>query len=203
MATRIAASLRELNATPGQKLFNYLLEGRANPEDHPIKLITALLRMPGSESEEIETRALALNFVLEEWLAQLVQLHYGKRSLKPDVAYLQDLACYIPLDDLLGVRFDLDPLASLHPLELGDDAAVSAFTSDWEARAVGRVADMQPVSEIFKSRADALSGLLPNSRPKAFPTIEVEWPGWKTQFFMHACATFASPAEGAVSVTDG
>lgn len=181
VATRIVTSLRELDKTPARALMTDLSEGRANPEDHPSKLVTALLRMPGAEDCS-ETRASAMKLVLEEWLARLIQLHYGKRTAESDAAYLEDLDRLIPLDDLVGDSLDFNPLEALHTLELDNDAAISACTPGWEARAVARVVELHPVAQAFKSCASALSGILSNSAPAEFPSIDVVWPEWGTQF---------------------
>jgi hypothetical protein len=107
-----------------------LTAGRANPADNISKLMLAALRImappPTAAVNGIpnvvtnqQQQQQVMKVVLEEWLASMIQRHYGKSTPETDAVYCQSLLYYIPLEALFGsaAAADIDPLQQLHPLE--------------------------------------------------------------------------------------
>lgn len=153
---QIVHTLRTRHRNAAWAVSQEMQQGRANPADAISKLLLGALRISGdalsaaagtaasgsgatavaaedaahvaggSVSDAGAAQMQALGLVLQEWLASMVQSHYGKSTPKSDAEYLKSVLQYVPPDVLLanlptatGKRGGdaFDPLQQMHPLE--------------------------------------------------------------------------------------
>jgi hypothetical protein len=184
-AQQLAHTLRAGCRNAASSLSNGLLHGKANPADTISKYVLAALRVAkdpaaadGSVPEQQQQQVLRL--VLEEWLAAMMQRHYGKSTPETDAAYSRSLLQYLPVEALFGpaAAAAMDPLQQLHPLEAvklaglqrqggsEQQQARGQFQSGWEQAVLGRLAGTcadvpaHPVLAPFLQRAGRLLALL-------------------------------------------
>jgi hypothetical protein len=188
-AQQLAHTLRAGCRNAASLLSNSLLHGKANPADTISKHVLAALRVSKAStaasaaadgSEPHQQQLPVLRLVLEEWLAAMMQRHYGKSTPETDAAYSRSQLQYLPVEALFGpaAAAAIDPLQQLHPLEAVSLAGLQLqggpeqqqvggqLQSGWEQAVLGRLAGTSPnvpahpVLAPFLQRAGRLLALL-------------------------------------------
>lgn len=212
-ALAIAHTLRCMHRPAARAIAQQLAAGKANPADPAPKFVAALLSLgarlpagalgdkaPGAASPAApasrEQLHAAARLVLEEWMAALVQRHYGKRGPQSDADYLASLQQYLPLELLLPECGGgaVDPLCALHPLE-EQELPLGRVNPGWQAAAVRRLRGEEegvpahPMLARFEHCAAALLALLLGAEASAAPAPEEGrallaacWPEWEAAF---------------------
>ena len=143
------------------------------------------------EQGAVSAVQLGIRLVFEEWLASLVQRHYGKRTPETDRAYLQSLVQYLPPELLLARPVQVDPLQELHPLEQ-PAAGDGDFKDQWEQQAVARLKGeasgvaAHPAVLQFEQGGQRLLGLLHRGDQAQLKAVGDVWPGWECQGLLTA-----------------
>eukprot|EP00798_Chlamydomonas_sp_ICE-L_P016432 gene16432-22646_t len=184
-AEQLVHTLRLIHRCPAKSLAQKLKhEGLANPADPLSKLVAVAARLaPGTDQQKS-----VLQLVLQEWVAIMLQKHYGKQTLENDEKYIDSLMQYIPLEALLpGSEREIQPTSELHVLELEEQAIVKKLATGWEEACLQRLHHGVPGSDVpphrvmahFEQAANRLLRLLMPTEGAGAVEVSTVWPQWQ------------------------
>eukprot|EP00798_Chlamydomonas_sp_ICE-L_P007957 gene7957-1173_t len=184
-AEQLVHTLRLIHRCPAKSLAHKLKhEGLANPDEPLSKLVAVAARL----APETDQQKSALQRVLNEWVAIMVQKHYGKQTLENDEKYINSLMQYIPLEALLpGSEREIQPTSELHVLELKKKEVAKKLATSWEEACLQRLHHGIPRSDVpphsvmarFEQAANRKLLLLMPNKGAGSAEVSTVWPKWQ------------------------
>ncbi|CAM9675910.1 unnamed protein product [Chrysoparadoxa australica] len=141
-------SLQNIMGRPAKAARERLCEGFADPANSISKFLLLLCQMDRLQTrwpQPLIFHCLSLQ-VLDEWLAAIIQLYFGKPGRDSDERHLDFVAEMAPLEVLFGPTVhSVNALEMLHPLEryLKGDVSCMVGASTWEELALAKLKETE------------------------------------------------------------